>query len=334
MDTGTHFAMGFGLAGLAYLDPTVASQPELANAVLLGTILGSQAPDIDTVLKLKGNAIYIRNHRGNTHSFPAVLIWGGLISAILYAFSPGISFLHLFLWTLLAVMVHVGMDIFNAYGTQVTKPVNKKWLSLNTINIFDPFIMGIHVVGFILWKIGYHPGHVFAGIYAVMIVYMIQRVLAYRSTIQYAQNYLGIKGRYTLLPSLIWGRWRLIVENDQRYYVGQIKNKEIILHDSFDKHAEKIEPVLEKAKKDKNISAFLSFSRYAHVTTNELEYGYEVKWIDLRYRTKTHYAFIAIAHLDKQLNILDSYTGWEYREHKISEKLVYALDENYLRQRY
>lgn len=330
MDTGTHFAMGFGLAGLAYLDPAVASQPELAQAVLIGTVLGSQAPDVDTILKLKGNAIYIRNHRGLTHSFPAIFLWGGAISGLIYAFSPGIPFWHLFLWTLLAVIVHVVMDLFNAYGTQITKPINKKWLSLNTINIFDPFIMTIHIAGFILWKMGYHPGHVFAGIYAVMIVYMIQRVIAYRRTVQYAKNYLGLDGQYTLIPSLIWGKWRLIIETVERYYVGEIKNKEIILHDSFDKRMETMEHVLEKAKEDKNISAFLSFSRFAYVTTRKQAFGYEVKWIDLRYRTKTHYAFIAIAHLDENLNIIDSYTGWEYRHHKINEKLAYALDKNYL----
>jgi len=45
MDTGTHFAMGIGLFGLAHLDPAVASHPVTAQAVLLGTVLGSQAPD-------------------------------------------------------------------------------------------------------------------------------------------------------------------------------------------------------------------------------------------------------------------------------------------------
>lgn len=328
MDTGTHVAMGFGLAGLAYLDPSVASQPELANAVLLGTLIGSQAPDMDTILKFRGNATYIRNHRGRTHSFPAILLWGGLISSILYAFMPGIPFVHLLLWTLLAVVVHVSVDIFNAYGTQVTRPINKKWISLNAVNIFDPFIMGIHILGFVLWKSGFHPGHVFAGIYAVMIVYMIQRVLAYRNMIKYAKETLGMEGRYTLLPTILWTRWGLIIETDNRHFVGEIRNKEVTIHDSFDKHAKKLEHVLEKAKEDKNISAFLSFSRYAYVTTHEKEFGFEAKWIDLRYRTKTHYAFIAIVHLDSDLNILDSYTGWEYREHKLEEKLVYALEEN------
>lgn len=68
MDTGTHLIMGIGLGGLAAIDPVVAANPAIHTAVLLGTVIGSQAPDLDGLLRLKGNAIYIRNHRGISHS--------------------------------------------------------------------------------------------------------------------------------------------------------------------------------------------------------------------------------------------------------------------------
>ena len=71
MDTGTHVVMGIGLGGLATLDPVVANDPVLFNAVLVGTLVGSQAPDFDTVLKLKNNAVYIRNHRGINALYPS-----------------------------------------------------------------------------------------------------------------------------------------------------------------------------------------------------------------------------------------------------------------------
>ncbi len=64
MDTGTHVVMGIAIGGLATLDPVVTSSPAMAQAVMVGAIIGSQAPDFDTVLKLKNNAVYIRNHRG------------------------------------------------------------------------------------------------------------------------------------------------------------------------------------------------------------------------------------------------------------------------------
>ena len=68
MDTGTHVVMGVALGGIATLDPVVGMDPSMAQAVMIATIAGSQAPDIDTVLKLKNNAVYIRHHRGFTHS--------------------------------------------------------------------------------------------------------------------------------------------------------------------------------------------------------------------------------------------------------------------------
>ena len=57
MDTGTHLVMGITISGLTFADPTVAASTATATAVIAGVMLGSQAPDIDTVLKLRNNEI-------------------------------------------------------------------------------------------------------------------------------------------------------------------------------------------------------------------------------------------------------------------------------------
>ncbi len=175
MDTGTHVVMGFGIGALATLDPVVAGSSITAQAVLIGTLIGSQAPDIDTVLKMRNNAVYIRNHRGVTHSIPAVLLWPILISLVLHAFMPSSNLLHLWLWTFLAVFIHVFVDIFNAYGTQAIRPLSSRWVALGVINTFDPFIFGIHVVGLIIWAFGGNPGYTFMAIYLIIILYYIAR---------------------------------------------------------------------------------------------------------------------------------------------------------------
>ena len=117
MDSGTHFVMGIALGGLALADPVVASHSMTFTAVIAGTIIGSQAPDIDTVLKLRNNAVYIRHHRGITHSLPAVALWPILITAALSFIIPDINMLHVWLWTFLAVALHVFVDIFNVLMT-------------------------------------------------------------------------------------------------------------------------------------------------------------------------------------------------------------------------
>src|SRR5690625_47311 len=95
MDTGTHIAMGVALGGLATLDPVVANDPTLFQAVFVGAIIGSHAPDFDTILKFRNNATYIKHHRGITHSIPAIFIWGILIASIIHIVVPEVSFLHL-----------------------------------------------------------------------------------------------------------------------------------------------------------------------------------------------------------------------------------------------
>src|SRR5690625_476997 len=98
MDTGTHIAMGIALGGLATLDPVVSQDAALHKMVIAGTIIGSNAPDFDTVLKLRSNAVYLRHHRGITHSLPAVFFWSLLITSMLYILAPTNHVLHLWFW--------------------------------------------------------------------------------------------------------------------------------------------------------------------------------------------------------------------------------------------
>src|SRR5690625_1753804 len=112
MDTGTHVVMGIALGGLATIDPIVANDPTLFNAVFIGTIVGSQAPDFDTILKFKNNATYIRNHRGLTHSIPAVILWGILIASLIYLFLSNDNFFIFWLFTFFAVIYFYFVFIF------------------------------------------------------------------------------------------------------------------------------------------------------------------------------------------------------------------------------
>src|SRR5699024_8434527 len=77
MDTVTHTLMGGTLLGLATIDPSVDPLTLGFGATVVGASL---IPDIDTTLKLKNNAVYIKNHRGITHSIPfTFIIWPVLL---------------------------------------------------------------------------------------------------------------------------------------------------------------------------------------------------------------------------------------------------------------
>ncbi|MEI3614608.1 metal-dependent hydrolase [Pseudogracilibacillus sp. SO30301A] len=323
MDTGTHVVMGIALGGLATLDPVVANDPALFNAVLVGTLVGSQAPDFDTILKLKNNAVYIRNHRGLTHSIPAVIFWGIFISAIIYLFAPEINFLHLWLWTFFAVIVHVFVDIFNAYGTQAFRPFSHKWVALGFINTFDPYIFFLHVGGIIAWILGANPGTTFLIIYAVIILYYIKRYFDKREIVKKIEEYFPNTEQVATSPTMKQNYWRVAVTTKDRYYVGNVDNGHIQLMDEFERIDLPKSEIIEIAKTDKNIEAFLSFSPVYRWEIVEYEWFTEVRFIDLRYRSKGYYPFVAVAQIDDNLSIISSYTGWIFSEQKLQKKLFF-----------
>lgn len=324
MDTGTHIVMGIALGGLATLDPVVSNDPTLFNAVLVGTIVGSQAPDSDTILKLKNNATYLRNHRGLTHSIPAVLIWGILISSIIYLFVPHVNFLHLWLWTFLAVIIHVLVDIFNAYGTQAIRPFSNKWVAHGFINTFDPYIFLMHIVGIVAWMLGAHPGYTWLIIYAVIFLYYIKRYMDKREIVNKINDFFPQAEQIATSPTLKQNDWRVAITTKDELYVGTVQNGHIQIIDKFYKVPLPETPLIDLAKKDKNISAFLSFSPLYRWEINEFNHFTEVRFIDLRYRSKGHYPFVAVVKIDNNMNIINSYTGWIFSEQKLQRKLLYG----------
>jgi inner membrane protein len=321
LDTGTHVVMGIALGGLATLDPVVASNSATATSVLIATIAGSQIPDIDTVLKLRNNAIYIRNHRGVTHSIPAVLLWPLILLAVIYPFFPTANLLHLWGWTFAAVFIHVFVDIFNAYGTQALRPFTSKWVALGVINTFDPIIFGIHVAAIVIWVIGADPGYTFLGMFIVLIGYYLLRFYAQAKVREAVRKIIPDATDIITSPTMKFNFWRIAAMNEEEFFVGRAMGTNIVIYDRFKRVPVPKTPVLEAAKKDSNLAAFLSFSPVYRWELDEYDDHYEVRFIDLRYRSNGHYPFVAVVQLDLELNPISSYTGWVFSEKKLRKKL-------------
>ncbi|WP_096187914.1 metal-dependent hydrolase [Evansella halocellulosilytica] len=328
MDTGTHVVMGIAIGGLATLDPVVSNSPAMTQAVMVGAIVGSQAPDFDTILKLKNNASYIRNHRGATHSVPAWFIWPTLITLFLYGLMPDINLLHLWLWTFLAVFIHVFVDIFNAYGTKAFAPFNQKWTALGIINIFDPFIFITHIVAILFWRFGTDPGWTFLIMYGFIAMYYIWRTYVQR------QVYNTLKSRHPdashifISPTFKWNLWHVVIRTPKKMYVAESRKQKINYFETYPFEPIPDDPIINAARKDDNLHAFLSFSPAYRWEVSKETHGYTVKFVDLRYRSKGYYPFIAIVRLDKNLNILSSYTGWIYNTETLQRKLEVVAESS------
>ncbi|GFZ90324.1 hypothetical protein GCM10010978_31750 [Compostibacillus humi] len=322
MDTGTHIVMGIALGGLATIDPAVQNDPTLFTAVLAGTVIGSHAPDFDTIFKLRNNATYIRHHRGASHSLPAIILWGFIVSGIIFLFVPEVNFFHLWLWTFIAVCLHVFVDLFNAYGTQAFRPFTSKWIALGFINTFDPYIFGLNVVFIIAWILGANPGITWAIIYAVIVLYYIKRYLDKREIREKIKEFYPNAIQIVTSPTMKQNYWRVAISTNNRFYVGTVENGHIEIIDEFEKVPLPDTPVMEAAKKDKNIASFLNFSPVYRWEITEFETFTEVRFIDLRYRSKDYYPFVAVVQLDRRLDIISSYAGWIFSEHKLKRKLL------------
>lgn len=326
MDTATHVVMGIAVGSMATLDPVVANDPFLTQTVMLSALIGSQAPDFDTVLKLRNNAQYIRNHRGVTHSIPAVILWPILITAAITLFNPGVNLLHLWLWTFLAVILHVFVDIFNAYGTQALSPFNKKWIALGVIYIFDPFIFFSHVAAIIIWQLGADQGYTFLSLYFILVFYYIWRFYARNEVFKKAMEQHPEATHVFISPSFKWRRWHVVIRTNTTMYVAQAIGDQINYFESYPFEPIPNKPIINAAMKDDNLAAFLSFSpSYRWEVVDEGDHQ-EVRFVDLRYRSKGHYPFVAIVKLDYNYNILSSYTGWIYSEESLKKKLEFATE--------
>ncbi|SEN73562.1 metal-dependent hydrolase [Lihuaxuella thermophila] len=324
MDTSTHFVMGLGLFGLAHLDPAVTAHQEGAQAVLLATVIGSQIPDSDILYRIRGNASYIRNHRGWTHSLPMLLVWPTLITLSLSLFFPATHHLHLWFWAFLAVFIHVFIDLFNTYGTQALRPISNRWISWDVLNIFDPFIFIIHLAGFVLWwSLAVNPGYIFAVVYLVLIAYVAWRTWVHHKLVIWLKKQVNEPGRYTVTPSIKWNVWNMIVEQpdlvkmgeirkDQLYWTGQLSTKD--LNHPAAIHSKKADP----------IRAFLAFTSYGYPLVYCRPFGYEVRWLDVRYHYKKHFPFVAVALLDRDYQPFHSFVGW-MSEDQLEKRVKHLL---------
>lgn len=305
MDTATHVMSGVGLAGLSFLDPTMANHPELLSSMLFCTIVGSNAPDIDIIHKYKGNDIYVQKHRGVSHSIPAQGILISSIAGVATMVHGGLYFSTFLFWTFLAVLLHVLFDICNIYGTQALRPWNHKWIALNILPIFDPFIMFLHILGTALWMIGFPPGIIFSYVYLLIVIYILFRYVKLQSIKRQLLSQHDTEVSYTLIPMLRMNHWRIIASFNHEYKLGKYENSRIIWSKVLMKADEKNKII--RASKEHTFVHFLKKQTDClHAKVIENKDGYEVHWYDLRYQSKIDDPYVAIIKLDQKLNFIQS----------------------------
>lgn len=311
MDTVSHLLFGATLAGLACLDPAVSGQPELVKSVLIASMIGSHAPDLDTVTRLKSYNHYIRYHRGITHSLPALFLWPALIAGpVSWLSGAEGAFGTLYFWTMLAVMFHVFLDLFNAYGVQCFRPFSSRWHHLDILALYDPFMFGLHLAGLILWMTtDLPPGPMFLAVYALTFLYIAARGLHHDAVIRRLRGfYASERGICHVVPGIHWFRWQFVLETDRYYYAGRIDFGTISLRDIYPK--DNRHPAAEATLRTDGVKAFLHFAQKVHVRILEGQDGFEVEWRDVRFWYDHKLPFGVDVKLDRNMNVLKEQLSW------------------------
>lgn len=153
MDTVTHGLTGW-LVARALPEEWKGEHPAIATGVVA---LGSVLPDVDNAASLLGSELYLRIHRGLSHSLLGISV-SSLVVALLFArFGRWKDAKRLFLLALIGQVSHVVLDLLNAYGTQVLQPFSDARLSLDLLFVVDLVFTGIVVAG-IAWSRGGKAG--------------------------------------------------------------------------------------------------------------------------------------------------------------------------------
>jgi inner membrane protein len=301
LDPLTHGVIGLAIS-------TFSGTPVgVMNPITLGCSIGAMAPDIDVVMKfIWDDKVYLKHHRGFSHTMPALLGLSGIITGVLYMMFPGSALMDIFLWTMIGALSHTMFDILNSYGARLIPFVKRKF-KLNLLMLYDPVVTFLALV--LIFK-SQKSLMVYGTSVTIFIVYLFARLLmrkrAEKAIIKnFAHGYKIIS--LDVLPALMaFHKWNFVLSTNSHSIAGQVNilNKRIEIR----KKLRREDKDLVKIFKGSNAGQyFTSLSPNYHVTKTSYEGGMILEGIDLRYFMKNNFMHHATVIIDENQNILESF---------------------------
>ncbi|SCY06081.1 metal-dependent hydrolase [Alkaliphilus peptidifermentans] len=296
MDPLSHAIIGLSIHGLS-------QAPSLGNPASIGALIGAIAPDLDIITRIKGDYVYLKHHRVETHSIPGIIGVSLLITLGLSLIYSSFVFREVFLWTMIGALSHVVFDLLNSYGVALLYPLNRKKYSINLIMIYDPVV--ILLSGYILFFSGRtFFENLMMGV--IMLAYLILKALDKKSLKRILQNQY-CKGaeirKITIMPSDYNPlKWDYIVKTKEEYLVGDIKSFRGIPN-QLRRFTIITNSIIEKSLKEELGQYFESFTPFFHIDFKEEKDRIIVKMTDLRYRVTNGFKHHAIFHYNNNAQL-------------------------------
>jgi inner membrane protein len=311
MDNVTHTLVGL-MMSRAGIDRRI---PRAAGIMMIA----ANIPDIDIVSGLGGTLAYLKWHRSYTHALAFAPVMALIPLAIFTVFST-----RAYLFSLLGVLSHLGLDWTNAYGIRLYLPFSGRWLRLDQTDVVDPWIwlalflalgapaLARLVSGEISSKKTTGPklGWAWFALLGISVYEGARFTLHARAiAVMNARLFNGSPAvRLTAIPSR-WTpiHWRGIVEGD-----GFVEIVPVNLSEAFDPSAARVDhpappsPEVEDAKRTPAFQEFGAFCQLPFWKATAVEGGTQVELIDLRFGSPQEPGFEARAIVDSSGVVHDS----------------------------
>lgn len=143
MDNLTHTMIGVAMA-------RAGLSRRLGKGTTLVLAVASNLPDLDALWVMAGQGEAHFSRRLLTHSVPGMLLLAGASATVFHWLYRHMSWRVLFGLCLLAMMVHVFLDLVNSYGVVLLYPFSRTRFELGWLFIIDLAIWGILLAPLVL----------------------------------------------------------------------------------------------------------------------------------------------------------------------------------------
>jgi len=277
MDPISHGIIGASLFALF-------KEPSFDNPAFIGAIIGAIAPDFDIITKLKGDYVYLKHHRVESHSIAGLIPIAVTITLGLSILYTGIIFKEVFLWSLIGILSHIVFDYMNSYGVALLYPLTRKKLSINLITIYDPLVTLLCGYVLIIYK---GTSLEFLMIAATLIGYLCIKYLDKHRLSEIISKHYIIRDdekEISLMPSEYNPfSWNYILQIKDTWITGDIcsfKRKPCTLQ-TIPKEAH---PMIDRSLEEDLGLYFRDFTPFLNATITKDENNTCIKLVDLRYR--------------------------------------------------
>ena len=291
MDTITHIVLG-ACAGEA-----IAGKKLGKKALLIGAFANS-IPDLDfsSSFWLSTDKSLLA-HRGFTHSFLFVILAAGLMALLFQQWKKKNTSFRFWLWFFaIEMLLHLFIDVFNAYGTGLFEPFSHYRVSFNIIFVADPFYSIWLVIACVMLiilkktdKRRFYWMSFGLGLSLLYLVYCISNKIKVDMDVRemLQKQGIGYKSYFSTPTPLNNWLWYIVAGDSSGYYIGHYsafdRKKQMDLR-YFPKNDSLLQPIAgsEEVKHLVRFSkGFYTVEKWNDVLVfNDLRFGQMVGWYD------------------------------------------------------